>query len=124
MALTSSVFSAMSAKDLSVLRAFILPASRSVATTAAPAAMKVAAMAAPMPCPAAVMKARLPLRRPANSKSSLNSSMIVARHELLGDALIFDRRLEHHAVGELVDHAALNLLPRRLVRRIGEAAAP
>src|SRR3569832_2571817 len=122
-ALTASVDSAASANVLSVFYALSLPPSRSVATTSAPSAMKVAAIAAPMPCPAAVMKARLPLGRPATSKSSLYSSMIVARHELLGDALIFDRRLEHHAVGELVDHAALNLLPRRLVRRIGEAAA-
>ena len=34
-----------------------------------------------------------------------SASVIVARHALLRDALIFDRGLEHHAVGELVDHA-------------------
>src|SRR5262249_47313168 len=32
--------------------------------------------------------------------------------------MIFDRRLENHAVGELINHAALDLLPRRLARRI------
>src|SRR3569623_1027231 len=122
-ALTASVDSASSANVLSVFSASCLPPSRSVATTSAPSAMKAAAIAAPMPCPAAVMKARLPLRRPATFESSSYSLMIVARHEFLGDALILDRRLEHHAVGELIDHAALDLLPRRLMRRIGEAAA-
>src|SRR3977135_525192 len=48
--------------------------------------------------------------------------MIIPWHVLLRDALIFDRRLEHHALGELVDHAALDLLPGRLARRIFEAA--
>jgi drug/metabolite transporter (DMT)-like permease len=39
----------------------------------------------------------------------------VARHALLlGDPLVLDGRLQHHAL-ELVDHAALDLLPRRLV---------
>src|ERR1700683_2658477 len=38
-------------------------------------------------------------------------SMTVARNVLLRDALILDRGLEHHAVGELVDHGALDLLP-------------
>ena len=47
------------------------------------------------------------------------ASMIVARDALgLGDLLVLDRRLQHHAVGELVDHAALDLLPGRLVRGI------
>src|SRR6185312_17130197 len=123
MALTASVDSASSAKVLPVFSALSLPASRSVATTSAPSAMKVAAIAAPMPCPAAVMKARLPLRRPVTFEFSLTRLLvIIPRHELLRDALIFDRRLEHHAVGKLIDHAALNLLPRRLMRRIGEAA--
>src|SRR5262252_5883566 len=45
-------------------------------------------------------------------------SVVVPRHALLRDAMIFDRRLENHAVGELIDHAALDLLPRRLARRI------
>ena len=49
--------------------------------------------------------------------------MIVARHpEGLGDALKLHRRLEHHAVGKLVHHGALDLLPRRLAGRILEAA--
>src|SRR5580700_7979878 len=50
------------------------------------------------------------------------ASVIVARNGFLCDALVFDRRLEHHAVGELVDHATLDLLPWRLARRILEAA--
>ena len=50
-------------------------------------------------------------------------SVIVSRHALLRDPMIFDRRFEHHAVGELVDHAALDLLPRRLARRVAVAAA-
>src|SRR5262249_51389308 len=45
-------------------------------------------------------------------------SVVVPRHALLRDAMIFERRLENHAVGELIDHAALDLLPRRLARRI------
>src|SRR5262249_61453763 len=45
-------------------------------------------------------------------------SVVVPRHALLRDAMIFDRRLENHAVGELIDHAALDLLPRRLARRM------
>jgi hypothetical protein len=36
----------------------------------------------------------------------------------LGDALKFDRRLQHHAFVELLDKIALNFLPRRLARRI------
>src|SRR6185437_3281754 len=122
-ALTASVEHASSAKVLSVFSAFNFAASRSVATTSAPSAMKVAAIAAPMPCPAAVMKARLPLRRPVTFEFSLARLLvIIPRHELFRDALVFDRRLEHHAVGELIDHAALDLLPRRLMRRIREAA--
>src|SRR5215472_7386207 len=41
----------------------------------------------------------------------------------LGDALVLYRRPQHHAVGELVDHAALDLLPRGLARRIFVTAA-
>ena len=48
--------------------------------------------------------------------------MTVARHEFLRDALIFYRRLEHHAAGELIDHGALDFLPRRLARRTMVAA--
>src|SRR6516225_11165178 len=48
--------------------------------------------------------------------------VIVARHRFLCDPLIFDRRSQNHAVGELIDHAALDLLPRRLTRRIMIAA--
>src|SRR5262249_27804976 len=49
--------------------------------------------------------------------------MIVARDaHRFGDVLILDRRLEHHAFGELLDHGALDLLPRRLARRIFVAA--
>ena len=45
--------------------------------------------------------------------------MIVAGHALgAGDVLIFDGGLEHHAFGKLVNDAALDFLPRRLVGRI------
>src|SRR5262249_54505481 len=50
-------------------------------------------------------------------------SVIIARHaERLGDALILHSRLEHHAVGELVDHRTLDLLPGRLALRSLETA--
>src|SRR5262245_57345068 len=50
--------------------------------------------------------------------------MTIAWHAaLLRDALVFDRRLEHHAFGELIDEVALDFLPRRLAVRIGVAAA-
>src|SRR5262245_36719359 len=46
------------------------------------------------------------------------ASMIVARNALgLGDPLVFHRGLEHHALRELVDQPALDLLPGRLVSR-------
>jgi hypothetical protein len=49
--------------------------------------------------------------------------MIVPRHpEGLGDAMVLHRRLKHHAVGELIDHGALDLLPWRLARRKLETA--
>src|SRR3974377_1239391 len=48
--------------------------------------------------------------------------MIVPRHELLRHALVFDRRPEHHAIRERIDHAALGLLPRCLALRIIVAA--
>src|SRR5678815_3971296 len=45
-------------------------------------------------------------------------SVIVARDALgLGDLLVLDRGLQHHALGELVDDPALDLLPGRLVSR-------
>lgn len=50
-------------------------------------------------------------------------SVVVAWNALLCYALIFHRRLEHHAVRELIDHAALDLLPWRLTCRIGIAAS-
>ena len=50
--------------------------------------------------------------------------MIVPRlAHAFGDALIFHRGLEHHAVGELIDHPALDFLPRRLACRILVTAA-
>src|SRR5262249_16992726 len=45
-------------------------------------------------------------------------SVVVPWHALLRDALIFDGWLENHAAGALFDHAAWDLLPRRLARRI------
>jgi hypothetical protein len=43
--------------------------------------------------------------------------MAVARHRALGDALVFDCGLEHHAIGELIDRVALDPLPRGLALR-------
>src|SRR6266571_668092 len=52
------------------------------------------------------------------------ASMTVPRHAgLLRNALVFDRRLEHHTVGELIDEVALDLLPGRLALGIRIAAA-
>src|SRR5262245_29097878 len=51
--------------------------------------------------------------------------VIVARDALgFGDLLILDRRLQHHAVGKIIDDLALDLLPGRLMRRIVIAAMP
>ena len=50
--------------------------------------------------------------------------MVVARHTLLRDALIFYCRFQHHAVSELIDHAALDFLPRGLTRRVLKSTAP
>src|SRR4051794_39315146 len=44
--------------------------------------------------------------------------MAVTRLARLGDALVFHRRFEHHALGELIDHAALDFLPWGLAWRI------
>src|SRR5689334_429936 len=51
------------------------------------------------------------------------SSVIIAGHRFLRDPLIFYRRSQDHAVGELSDHAALDFLPRRLAGWILIAAA-
>src|SRR5215813_14803050 len=51
-----------------------------------------------------------------------SGSVVVPRHALLRDAMIFHGGLENHAGGELVDHAALDLLPWGLARRIFVAA--
>src|SRR5438105_450680 len=64
-------------------------------------------------------------RSPSNS-----ASMVVARYALgLGDLLIFDRWLQHHAFGKLIDIGAEDLLPWRLALRhaissVGEEIAP
>src|SRR5262245_55382493 len=43
-------------------------------------------------------------------------SVIVARDALgLGDPLVFHRGFQHHAVGEVIDEATLDLLPGRLM---------
>src|SRR5215472_19151266 len=53
----------------------------------------------------------------------LNPLVIVARNPHgLRQALVLRGRREHHAVGELLHHGALDLLPRRLARRIAVAA--
>src|SRR5262245_61358439 len=64
-------------------------------------------------------------RRAAIRVSSYQHPLVtIAWHAaLLRDALVFDRRLEHHAFGELIDEVALDFLPRRLTVRIGVAAA-
>jgi hypothetical protein len=49
--------------------------------------------------------------------------MIVSRNAFLRNSVIFNGWLEHHAVGQLIDHGALNFLPRRLARGICKAAA-
>src|SRR3954470_17655267 len=49
--------------------------------------------------------------------------VVVARNASgLRQFLVLDRRLQHRAVPELVDDAALDLLPWRLVRRVLVAA--
>src|SRR5689334_9603671 len=51
------------------------------------------------------------------------TSVVVARHALaLGNLLVFDGGLQHHAVREIIDQPALDLLPWRLVRWILIAA--
>src|SRR3954470_21602835 len=53
-----------------------------------------------------------------------HGSMTVPRHAgLLRHPLVLDRRLEHHAVSELVDDITLDLLPRCLALGIRIAAA-
>ena len=50
-------------------------------------------------------------------------SMVVARHaEGRVDLLVLDRRLQHHAFGQLAHDVALDLLPRRLAHRVLVAA--
>src|SRR4029453_1653103 len=47
--------------------------------------------------------------------ASKPASMIIPRYALgLGDFLVFDRRLEHHALGQLIDIGAEDFLPWRL----------
>src|SRR5262245_19145300 len=59
-----------------------------------------------------------------SSRAYQHALMTIAWHSaLLRDALVFDRGLEHHAFGELVDEIALDLLPGRLAVGIGVAAA-
>src|SRR5262249_36416724 len=131
-----------------------LSVATSVAITFAPSAMKASAIARPMPWPAAVTSASLFFsrsvmpspchsgRRASGDPESRNTFivrfripgsrfarndmnlMIVTRDTVLGDALIFHGRLQHHAVRQLVDHGALNFLPWRLARRVPEAATP
>ncbi len=48
--------------------------------------------------------------------------VVIPRHRFLRDPLIFHGWLQDHAAGELIDHAALDFLPRRLARRVMVAA--
>src|SRR5580658_2514640 len=47
--------------------------------------------------------------------------VVVARHRFLRYALILHRRLQDHAAAELIDHGALDFLPRRLALGIAIA---
>src|SRR6201987_6430133 len=126
--------------------------SMSVATTLAPSRAKASAQARPMPAAAAVTKARLPLRRSdmgyslvprhceERSDEAIQScstildcfaslAMTVLRlmiipgyPDLAGDVVIAGGELHAGAGGLLADRVAVELLPRRLVRRVGEAA--
>src|SRR5215510_15440856 len=59
-----------------------------------------------------------------SSRAYQHALMTIAWHAaLLRDALVFDRGLEHHAFGELVDEIALDFLPGRLAVGISIAAA-
>src|SRR5579885_1213983 len=119
-ALTCSMARTSSARHCAALRPVNFVASRSVATTTAPSLMNISAIARPMPCPAAVISAFLFCNRPLMARSL----MVVPGNALLGDMLIFHRRLEHHPVGKLIDHRSLNFLPRGLALRIMKAALP
>ena len=98
--------------------------SRSVAQTFAPSRRKAFRDGAPDPLPRRRDEGCLSLKPVHDSPRSALRSMIVARHaEGLRDLLVLHGRLQRHALGELVDHGALDLLPGRLARRIGIAAA-
>src|SRR5919107_218062 len=61
--------------------------------------------------------------RKTGSTFAHDALMIVPRHpEGLGDFLELHRRLQGHALRELIHHGALDLLPGGLARRIGIAA--
>src|SRR5215469_3268932 len=68
----------------------------------------------------------MPRSMPAiNARDQCPRSMVVARYALgLGDLLVFDGWLQHHAVAQLVDQPALDLLPRRLMGGKSVAAMP
>src|SRR5260370_3100786 len=120
---TASVERTSSLRRLALFIPSSFFSSTSVATTVAPSAAKASAMARPIPWPAAVTSANLRCRRPdMDSFLHIVKSVIVAWHAFLRDALVFHRRLEHHAIGKLVDHPALDLLPGRLTGRIFLAA--
>ena len=62
-------------------------------------------------------------RRPRWMDRLRDASVVVARHPFaLGNLLVFDGGLQHHAVRKIIDEPALDLLPGRLVRRILVAA--
>src|ERR1051326_4345386 len=64
-----------------------------------------------------------PLQGRQGERATCASSMIVPgdAHRLC-DVLVLHRGFEHHAFGELLDHRALDFLPRCLARRILVAA--
>src|SRR5215813_9038760 len=117
---TASLERTSSFSRLAALRPSSLFSSRSVAITLAPSAMKASAIARPIPWPAAVTSAVFPFNL---LLTGPDLSVIVARHAVLGDAVIFDGGLQDHSVRQLIDHGALNFLPWCLACRITEAAA-
>src|SRR3954454_9516991 len=108
-----------------------LLSSTSVAISLAPSAANASAIARPIPSPAAVTSATLFFRRwtirhpplcITTTAQPVDGSVAVAGHRALSNALVFDGRREHHAIGKLIHHAALDLLPGRLTFRIAIAA--
>src|SRR3989442_5110789 len=63
-----------------------------------------------------------PAARAHHTTRQSSESVVVPWHARLRDAKVFHGGPEHHALGELLDHVALYLLPRSLARRVFVAA--